>query len=330
MAQDSLLKEILDTLEDPDTVQLFATANGLVGDAEVENRLRELQWDKHIDNLWQEVLSDIESPPKKKCHSLNDGNQPSTSRQVGGGGESSDSKNTLTKPYYIWKRDTRTFKKNLARDTTFKVKFNDQWRGDKLLDIPTKLHEMFDDLLSEARGHDADLGRVVLSHPSLNNPIVVPLQSWENLNADVVMSEITKVLNSNESLPVDENLLVTIGSIDLPKGGGNPRKLPITSLFGPKNSLQRKRSLFHVENDNNLCMAISIGLCFLKTCKKVDSDVWKDLVREDSGTMLDHVIKHHTVTQSYYDNILKTQRKKSKPNWQCGYVQELACPMTDT
>lgn len=77
-------------------------------------------------------------------------------------------------------------------------------------------------------------------------------------------------------------------------------------------------------------MAISIGLCFLKTCKKVDSDVWNDLVREDSGTMLDHVIKHHTVTQSYYDNILKTQRKKSKPNWQCGYVQELACPMTDT
>lgn len=140
------------------------------------------------------------------------------------------------------------------------------------------------------------------------------------------MSEITKVLNSNESLPVDENMLVTIGSIDLPKGG----KLPITSLFGPKNSLQRKRSLFHVENDNNLCMVISIGLCFLKTCKKVDSDVWKDLVREDSGTMLDHVIKHHTVTQSYYDNILKTQRKKSKPNWQCGYVQELACPMTDT
>lgn len=46
MAQDSLLKEILDTLEDPYTVQLFATANGLVGDAEVENRLRELQWDK--------------------------------------------------------------------------------------------------------------------------------------------------------------------------------------------------------------------------------------------------------------------------------------------
>lgn len=42
----SLLKEILDSLEDHDIVQLFAAANGLIGDAEVENRLRELQWEK--------------------------------------------------------------------------------------------------------------------------------------------------------------------------------------------------------------------------------------------------------------------------------------------
>lgn len=48
---------------------------------------------------------------------------------------------------------------------------------------------MFDDVLSQARGHDADLDRVVLSHPNLNNSIVVPLQSWEKLNADTVMSE---------------------------------------------------------------------------------------------------------------------------------------------
>ena len=55
----SLLKEILDSLEDQDIVQLFAAANGLIGDAEVENRLRELQWEKklqwenHIDKLRQ-------------------------------------------------------------------------------------------------------------------------------------------------------------------------------------------------------------------------------------------------------------------------------------
>lgn len=55
-------------------------------------------------------------------------------------------------------------------------------------------------LTSQALGHDADLGGVVISHPSLSNASVVPLQPWEQLNADVVMGEIAKVLNSKESL----------------------------------------------------------------------------------------------------------------------------------
>ena len=59
MANDSLLKEILDSLTDPESIQFFATANGLVGDEEVENRLRELQWERHVDDLWQEVRRDI-------------------------------------------------------------------------------------------------------------------------------------------------------------------------------------------------------------------------------------------------------------------------------
>jgi hypothetical protein len=76
MAHCSLLKEILDSLEDPDEVQFFAAVNGLIGDVEVVNRLRELQqekqlqWENHIENLWQEVLPhifDAESPSKKNA-----------------------------------------------------------------------------------------------------------------------------------------------------------------------------------------------------------------------------------------------------------------------
>lgn len=95
MADGSLLKEILDSLKDPDVVQIFAAANGLVDDAEVENRLRELQWEKHIDDLWQEVLSEMESPAKKNRRSLDDSDWPSTSGQSGGGGEGSDSEDPL-------------------------------------------------------------------------------------------------------------------------------------------------------------------------------------------------------------------------------------------
>ncbi|KAK3105356.1 hypothetical protein FSP39_023301 [Pinctada imbricata] len=314
MASNSLLKEILDSLTDGDTINLFAAANGLTGDTEVENRIKELKWNQHIDNLWEELLLDLETASKRPRQSL-DNEQPSTSVQSGGGDDKAE------KAYFIWKKENRTYKKNLARDTTFKMKFNDQWRGDKLIDIHDKLHEMLDDVLSQARGHDADLGRVVLSHPDLNNSIVVPLQSWEKLNADTVMSEITKVLNSNETIPVDEHLLVTIGSINLPKGGSwSGNKLPVTSLFGPNNSLYRKKSIFYVENDNNLCLPITIGLCFMKTCKKVNAETWSRLTGNDSNSTMHHVIQHRTVPKHYNGNLLKKSRRKCQTKmaiWLC-------------
>lgn len=60
------------------------------------------------------------------------------------------------------------------------------------------------------------------------------------------MFEIIKVFNLNESLFVDENLIVIIGFIDLFKGGGNLRKLFIIFLFGFKNSIERKKLFFYV------------------------------------------------------------------------------------
>lgn len=140
MENDSLLKEILDSLSDVDTINLFAEANGLTGDTDVENRLRELEWDDYINSLWEELLPVIEPSAKKSRHG--DG-QPSSSIQSGAGNE-------RNKAYYIWKENIRTFK-NLARDVSFKVKFNEQWRGEKLVDIYEKLHDMFDDVLSQAR-----------------------------------------------------------------------------------------------------------------------------------------------------------------------------------
>lgn len=65
MAENSLLKEILDTLSDPDTVTFFAAVHGLVGNSEVEHRLKELEWNEHIENLWQEVLPAIQPSLKR-------------------------------------------------------------------------------------------------------------------------------------------------------------------------------------------------------------------------------------------------------------------------
>lgn len=57
-----------------------------MGDVDVEKRLKDMKWDQHLDNLWEELLLDIEPALKRSKQSLDD-DQPSTSTQSRGGDE---------------------------------------------------------------------------------------------------------------------------------------------------------------------------------------------------------------------------------------------------
>ena len=54
--------------------------------------------------------------------------------------------------YTMRKKGERTYAKNAAIDTTFQVKVNDRYRGQRLRDIRLGLHGMFEDILQEALG----------------------------------------------------------------------------------------------------------------------------------------------------------------------------------
>ena len=78
--------------------------------------------------------------------------------------------------YTMQKKWERTYGKNAAVDTTYQVQIDDRYRGQRLRDILQGLHRMFEDILDEARGDLSgnDLGRVVVHHNRLQDPIVVP------------------------------------------------------------------------------------------------------------------------------------------------------------
>ena len=123
----------------------------------------------------------------------------------------------------------RTYAKNAAVDRTYQVKVAEYHHGERLEDIRDGLHQMFDHVLNEARGDLAgnDLGRVIIQHEGLHDPILILLQPWDEINADVVMGTIEKVLNNNQYLAVDESLDIAIGSVDLPKGGARRKNTKI-------------------------------------------------------------------------------------------------------
>ena len=49
-------------------------------------------------------------------------------------------------PYLFRRSGQKTFSKNLAKETTYKVKFNDTWKGKKLRNLKKELENMFDDV----------------------------------------------------------------------------------------------------------------------------------------------------------------------------------------
>jgi hypothetical protein len=140
---------------------------------------------------------------------------------------------------------------------------------------------MFKNVLDKTRGDDQDLGLVGITHPQLNIPIVVPIQKWSLLNSNTVMDNIERVINSEENLPLDAQMQITIGSIAIPRGSGT---LAITRLTGPQDSIAIKRSLMKISNDNHMYLATAIGRCFMQFCKVVSLLEWKEISKDDDPT----------------------------------------------
>ena len=108
-------------------------------------------------------------------------------------------------PYIIERSGVRTFARSAATETTYRVRFNEQWQGRRLADLRRQLHRLFEDLLARGREgvNDNDLLRVILRHEALNNAVVVPMQAAGAMNVDKIMSKVESLLQSDETLSVD-------------------------------------------------------------------------------------------------------------------------------
>ncbi|CAG2253327.1 unnamed protein product [Mytilus edulis] len=228
-------------------------------------------------------------------------NQAISTHQFGAGIES--------EPAYTFSQiKERTYAKTGAIDKTFQAKFTSQLHDKKLSDITEDLHGLFDDILDTVR-QDSDansLARVIIEHNGLTDPIVVSLRELNKMDSSIVMDEISKVLQSNEELPVDDSCTITVGRIDIPSGGG---RLRITKLTGENNSLMRKRSIVNIPS-TTMCMPMAIVVCFLKTCRLVSPVEWRLLTEGDSSSMPDKVLKHKCHPHWYYKHVVEKGRKE--------------------
>ncbi|OOZ19458.1 hypothetical protein BOW30_12825, partial [Solemya velum gill symbiont] len=223
-------------------------------------------------------------------------NSPIPASPEAGPSHETEPRGTSDDIYTLRLRGQRTFAKTAAKERTYRVLMNENLGGRRLIDIRKDLHRMFDDVIRQARDDlaDNDLGRVVIHHPGLQNPIVVSLRRLELLNAESVMSTIEKVLQSHETLAVDTGFEIDVGVIRLPKGAGGPRRR-ITDIHGKKNSLNLKRSIITIENDDQLCMARAIAVTWAKSnlCTKEEWDTIT--ATRGSKSNLELILEHRRV-----------------------------------
>lgn len=206
-------------------------------------------------------------------------------------------------PYTFQQTNQKTFAKNLAIETTYRLKFRTGWKNHKMKDLMKEIHNMFKDIIERVKGDGGDLGRIIVNHPEFHHALAIPLDKWSNINAQKVMEAIESFLNSDESLPIDEQMTVVVGNISIPKGSG--KRVHITRLYGDNSSIAIKRSLYKVENsEDNLCLPTAIGRTFVKLCPIVTLDKWRSITENDHPSMnaTMKVIKHRVMTGSYLRN----------------------------
>ena len=89
------------------------------------------------------------------------------------------------------------------------MRFNDQWRGQRLSDLRRQLYGMFEELLRRAREglNDNDAMRLIIRHQALNHAVVIPLQEAIRFSVEQILERLENVLQSEETLAIDESFI---------------------------------------------------------------------------------------------------------------------------
>lgn len=96
--------------------------------------------------------------------------------------------------------------------------------------------------------------RVMLTAGALKSSISTPLIRPGNMNAERVLSEVSKVLQNNEEFPLDCSFTIDIVALEQHVGAGKTKKLQkAPKVLDYSKDCKFKRSVVTINNSNNLC-----------------------------------------------------------------------------
>ena len=146
----------------------------------------------------------------------------------------------------------------------YRVQFNNTLDNVNLLESQNRTYDIFDHLLRDVTQgmHSTDQVRFVLQSNQLQSPISLPFCSLEELTTEKVLSQVEKVVQSNEEFRLNDTVNIDIVRVQMPQGSGRSKVKRQT--WSIREYLQGKKSVITINNKDNYCLARALVVSIAK------------------------------------------------------------------
>ena len=159
----------------------------------------------------------------------------------------------------------------------YNVHFNNALDNVDLLESRNRTYGIFDRLIEDVtKGmNPTDQVRFVLRSDQLQTPISIPFCPLEELTVEKVLSNVEKVVQSNEDFRLNDTVTINIIHVEMPRGSGGRKRMTLNI----RDHLKKKKSIITINNKDNLCLARALAV----SIARIEKDPRYKRIKEARG-----------------------------------------------
>ena len=155
-------------------------------------------------------------------------------------------------------------KKFRMTSTNHTIRFNNILDNIDLLESQQRTYTIFHHLLQDVTTdmNPNDQVRFILRSDQLQTPISIPFCSLEELTTEKVLSNIEKVVQSNEEFRLNDTVSIDLIHVEMPQGSGKSRVKRTT--YDIREYLKKKKSVIPINNKDDFCLARALAVAIAR------------------------------------------------------------------
>ena len=161
----------------------------------------------------------------------------------------------------------------------YSVHFNNALGDVDLLESRNRTYRIFDRLIEDLTEgmNPADQVRFVLQSDQLQFPISIPFCPLEELTVEKVLSNVEKVVQSNQDFRLNDTVTINIIHVEMPRGSGGRKR----TTLNIRDHLKKKQSVITINNKDTLCLARALAV----SIARIEKDRRYKQIKEARGNI---------------------------------------------